>query len=96
MQPYPLLITKWIVHQVCESIQTTTDDGRLTRWRNGCNYRGVSNPEAEAHSMIRIVDEDLSKPGGYFYPTFNVCACGVARGSKTGVDGSEKPSDKRT
>ncbi len=31
-------------------------------------YRRLPDPEAEAHEMIRIVDEDLSEPDGYLYP----------------------------
>jgi len=30
--------------------------------------RRLSDPEAESHRMLRIIDEDLSKPGGYLYP----------------------------
>ena len=31
-------------------------------------YRRLPDPEAEAHGMIRVVDEDLSEPDGYLYP----------------------------
>lgn len=31
-------------------------------------YRRLPDPQAEAHGMIRIVDEDLSEPEGYLYP----------------------------
>ena len=31
-------------------------------------YRKLPDPEAEAHGMIRVVDEDLSEPEGYLYP----------------------------
>jgi hypothetical protein len=31
-------------------------------------YRVVPDAEAEAHRMIRIMDEDRSEPGGYLYP----------------------------
>jgi len=31
-------------------------------------YRRLPDPEAEAHNMLRIVDEDLSEPDGYLYP----------------------------
>ena len=31
-------------------------------------YRRLQDPEAESHGMLRIVDEDLSEPGGYLYP----------------------------
>ena len=31
-------------------------------------YRRLPDPEAEAHNMLRIIDEDLSEPDGYLYP----------------------------
>lgn len=31
-------------------------------------YRRLPDPEAEAHQMFRIIDEDLSEPDGYLYP----------------------------
>ncbi len=31
-------------------------------------YRRLPDPEAESHNMLRIIDEDLSEPGGYLYP----------------------------
>ncbi len=31
-------------------------------------YRRLPDPEAEAHNLLRIVDEDLSEPDGYLYP----------------------------
>ncbi|MDZ7376824.1 MAG: hypothetical protein ONB13_09400 [candidate division KSB1 bacterium] len=31
-------------------------------------YRQLPDPEAEAHGMIRIIDEDKSEPDGYLYP----------------------------
>jgi hypothetical protein len=31
-------------------------------------YRKLPDPEAEAHDMLRVVDEDKSEPGGYLYP----------------------------
>ncbi|RMF26205.1 MAG: hypothetical protein D6759_20025 [Chloroflexi bacterium] len=31
-------------------------------------YRRLPDPEAEAHQMLRIVDEDHSEPEGYLYP----------------------------
>lgn len=32
-------------------------------------YRCLPDPEAEAHNMLRIVDEDTSEPDGYLYPS---------------------------
>lgn len=31
-------------------------------------YRRLPDPEAEAHDMIRVIDEDRSEPEGYLYP----------------------------
>ncbi|OFV98604.1 MAG: hypothetical protein A3H28_06030 [Acidobacteria bacterium RIFCSPLOWO2_02_FULL_61_28] len=31
-------------------------------------YRTLPDAEAEAHHMLRIVDEDRSEPNGYLYP----------------------------
>ncbi len=31
-------------------------------------YRRLADTEAEAHKMLRIIDEDRSEPGGYLYP----------------------------
>ena len=31
-------------------------------------YRTLSDAEAEAHQMLRIIDEDRSEPDGYLYP----------------------------
>ena len=31
-------------------------------------YRTLPDTEAEAHNMLRLVDEDQSEPDGYLYP----------------------------
>lgn len=31
-------------------------------------YRTLSDTEAEAHGMLRVLDEDKSEPDGYLYP----------------------------
>ena len=31
-------------------------------------YRTLPDRDAEAHQMLRIVDEDTSEPDGYLYP----------------------------
>ena len=31
-------------------------------------YRRLPDAEAEAHNMLRIIDEDRSEPDGYLYP----------------------------
>ena len=31
-------------------------------------YQTLPDPEAEAHDMLRIIDEDKSEPDGYLYP----------------------------
>jgi hypothetical protein len=32
-------------------------------------YRTLPDREAELYSMLRVIDEDTSEPGGYLYPT---------------------------
>ena len=31
-------------------------------------YRTMPDAEAEAHNMLRIIDEDRTEPDGYLYP----------------------------
>ena len=31
-------------------------------------YRALPDAEAEAHNMLRVIDEDKSEPDGYLYP----------------------------
>ena len=31
-------------------------------------YRRLTDPEAEAHNMFRVIDEDKLEPDGYLYP----------------------------
>lgn len=31
-------------------------------------YRRLPDAEADAHEMLRVVDEDTSEPDGYLYP----------------------------
>jgi len=31
-------------------------------------YRTLPDAEAQAHSMLRVIDEDKSEPDGYLYP----------------------------
>jgi hypothetical protein len=31
-------------------------------------YRKLPDAEAEAHKMLRVIDEDKSEPDGYLYP----------------------------
>jgi hypothetical protein len=31
-------------------------------------YRTLSDAEAGAHNMLRVIDEDKSEPDGYLYP----------------------------
>jgi hypothetical protein len=31
-------------------------------------YRTLPDAKAEAHNMLRVIDEDLSEPDGYLYP----------------------------
>ena len=31
-------------------------------------YRALTDVEAEAHNMLRVIDEDKTEPDGYLYP----------------------------
>jgi len=31
-------------------------------------YRMLPDPEAKAHNLLRVLDEDKSEPDGYLYP----------------------------
>ncbi|HEY53837.1 MAG TPA: hypothetical protein G4N94_10305 [Caldilineae bacterium] len=31
-------------------------------------YQRLSDPKAEEHSLVRVVDEDQTEPEGYLYP----------------------------
>ena len=31
-------------------------------------YRNLPDVEAEAHNMLRVIDEDKTEPDGYLYP----------------------------
>lgn len=31
-------------------------------------YRTLSDPKAQAHDLLRVLDEDKSEPDGYLYP----------------------------
>jgi hypothetical protein len=31
-------------------------------------YRRLSDPDAESHHMLRVIDEDTSETDGYLYP----------------------------
>ena len=44
------------------------NDGNPASLIVGKVYRTLSDPAAEAHRMLRVIDEDRSEPGGYLYP----------------------------
>ena len=46
----------------------TSNDSNPASLILGKVYRTLPDAEAEAHSMLRIIDEDKSEPGGYLYP----------------------------
>jgi hypothetical protein len=58
------------------SIEATMTDCARCLANEGCPaslivgkpYRRLPDPEAEAHRLIRILDEDAGEPGGYLYP----------------------------
>lgn len=44
------------------------NDGNPASLLVGKVYRTLPDAEAEAHSMLRVIDEDKSEPDGYLYP----------------------------
>jgi hypothetical protein len=38
-------------------------------------YRKLPDPDADAHDMLRVVDEDKSEPDGYLYPALRRSIC---------------------
>jgi hypothetical protein len=44
------------------------NDSNLASLILGKVYRTLPDAEAEAHNMLRIIDEDKSEPNGYLYP----------------------------
>ena len=43
-------------------------DGNPASLIVGKVYPVLPDAEAEAHDMLRVIDEDKSEPGGYLYP----------------------------
>lgn len=52
-----------------EFVICINNEGNLASLIVGKIYRRLPDPQAEAHQMYRIVDEDLTEPDGYLYPT---------------------------
>ncbi len=44
------------------------DDSNPASLILGKVYRTLPDPEAEAHKMLRVIDEDKSEADGYLYP----------------------------
>ena len=44
------------------------NDSNLASLLAGKVYRTLPDAEAEAHSILRVIDEDKSEPDGYLYP----------------------------
>ncbi len=51
-----------------EFVICINNDSNLASLILGKVYRTLPDTEAEAHNMIRIIDEDKSEPDGYLYP----------------------------
>ena len=45
------------------------NDGNSASLIVGKVYRTLPDPEARARNLLRVVDEDVSEPDGYLYPT---------------------------
>ena len=52
-----------------EFVLCISNEGFETSLIVGKVYRRLQDPTAEAHGLIRVVDEDTSEPDGYLYPT---------------------------
>ena len=51
-----------------EFVICINNDGNPASLIVGKVYRTLSDPAAEAHHMLRVIDEDRSEPDGYLYP----------------------------
>ena len=51
-------------------------------------YRTLSDAEAEARNMLRVIDEDKSEAGRLSLPRFHVRTYRTARSGKASVDGN--------
>ena len=51
-----------------EFVLCVNNEGNPASLIVGKVYRRLPDPDAESHNMLRIIDEDLSEPGGYLYP----------------------------
>ena len=51
-----------------EFVICINSDGNPASLIVGKVYRTLSDPAAEAHHMLRVIDEDRSEPDGYLYP----------------------------
>ena len=54
-------------------------------------YRKLSDPEAEAHNMLRVIDEDKSEPEGYLYPTSMFATIELPKVAEQALVGSNLP-----
>lgn len=52
-------------------------------------YRKLPDPEAEAHNMIRVIDEDKSEPDGYLYPSSQFAAIELPKVAEQALVGSK-------
>lgn len=51
-----------------EFVICINNDGNPASLIVGKVYRTLSDPAAEAHHMLRVIDEDRLEPDGYLYP----------------------------
>ena len=50
-----------------EFVICINNDGNAASLIVGKVYRTLSDAEAQAHDLLRVVDEDKSEPNGYLY-----------------------------
>jgi hypothetical protein len=52
-------------------------------------YRTLSDPKAEAHGMLRVLDEDNSEPDGYLYPASMFAPIELPEAARQALTGSD-------
>ena len=74
------MIRGWFVNQqteirdnlkgtaMSEFVTCINNDRKIASLVLGKVYRTLPDAEAEAHNMLRVIDEDKSEPDGYLYP----------------------------
>ncbi len=65
--PFGLLAVQF--HQMSNFVICIANEGYEASLITGKVYRRLPDPEAEAHGLTRVLDEDASSTDGYLYPS---------------------------